>query len=70
MDPLVRAMRVNWEGLVEAPVRKIFNSHLRERLEGWNLNRPCSGPLLQTASRCCGLKDVGAYCGSYQRTCW
>jgi len=46
-----RVVRVNWECLVEAPVLKVFNSHLRKNFscipgEVGDLSGPCSEPPL------------------------
>uniref|UniRef100_A0A3B5RD98 Perforin-1-like n=1 Tax=Xiphophorus maculatus TaxID=8083 RepID=A0A3B5RD98_XIPMA len=48
-----RVVRVCWERLAESPVRRSFNSHLRQSFEHvpgrwgtWSLSGPCSVPLL------------------------
>ena len=44
----IRVVRVTWERLVEAPVRRVFNSSLasRGRLGAWNSSGPCVEPPL------------------------
>jgi len=62
-------VRVNWEGLVEAPVRGVFNSHLRKNFScipgevgdmesEWAMFRASSLLLVEAAARSCGQKAV------------
>lgn len=73
-----RVVRVNWERLAEAPVRKVFNSHLRRnfsRIPGeagdmeseWAMFK---ASIAEAASRSCGQKVIGACRGGNPRTRW
>ncbi|TKS65465.1 putative 149 kDa protein ORF 2 [Collichthys lucidus] len=74
-----RSVRVCWERLAESPVRKSFNSHLRESFSHvpgeagdieseWTLFR---SSIVEAADRSCGRKVVGACRGGGPRTrCW
>ena len=73
-----RIVRVRWERLSESPVRKSFNSHLRESFEHvpeeagdieseWAMFR---ASIVEAANRCCGRKVAGACRGGNPRTCW
>ena len=73
-----RVVRVNWERLVEAPVRGVFNSHLRRNFScipgevgdmesEWAMFR---ASIAEAAARSCGQKAVGACRGGNQRTRW
>ena len=73
-----RVVRVNWERLVEAPVRKVFNSHLRKNFScipgevgdmesEWAMFR---ASIAEAAARSCGQKAVGACHGGNLRTRW
>ena len=73
-----RIVRVCWERLAESPVRRSFNSHLRESFEHvpgeagdieseWAMFR---SSIVEAAARCCGCKVVGACRGGNPRTCW
>ncbi|TWW80180.1 hypothetical protein D4764_10G0012100 [Takifugu flavidus] len=65
-------VRVCWERLAESPVRRSFNSHLRESFDHvpgeagdieseWTMFR---ASIVEAADRCCGHKVVGACRGS------
>jgi len=67
-----RVVRVNWEHLVEAPVREVFNSHLHTkfrrtasqgRLGTWNPSGPCSEPPLCSSE----LWSKGCPCLSWRQ---
>ncbi|TWW77340.1 hypothetical protein D4764_12G0007300 [Takifugu flavidus] len=71
-------VRVCWECLAESPIRRSFNSHLRESFDHvlgeagyidseWTMFR---ASIVEAADRCCGRKVVGACRGSNARTCW
>ncbi|TKS65443.1 putative 149 kDa protein ORF 2 [Collichthys lucidus] len=73
-----RSVRVCWERLAESPVRKSFNSHLRESFahvpgeagdieSEWTLFR---SSIVVAADRSCGRKVVGACRGGGPRTRW
>ncbi|TKS65493.1 LINE-1 reverse transcriptase -like protein [Collichthys lucidus] len=73
-----RSVRVCWERLAESPVRKSFNSHLRESFSHvpgeagdieseWTLFR---SSIVEAADRSCGRKVVGACRGGGPRTRW
>ncbi|TKS65417.1 Craniofacial development protein 2 p97 bucentaur protein [Collichthys lucidus] len=73
-----RSVRVCWERLAESPVRKSFNSHLRESFahvpgeagdieSEWTLFR---SSIVEAADRSCGRKVVGACRGGGPRTRW
>ena len=73
-----RVVRVNWERLVEAPVREIFNSNLRRSFSGipvevgdieheWAMFK---ASIAEAAAESCGLKVLGASRGGNPRTPW
>ncbi|TWW73571.1 hypothetical protein D4764_15G0009650 [Takifugu flavidus] len=73
-----RIVRVCWERLAESPVRRSFNSHLRESFDHipgeagdieseWTMFR---ASIVEAADRCCGRKVVGACRGGNARTRW
>ncbi|KAJ8006278.1 hypothetical protein DPEC_G00126630 [Dallia pectoralis] len=73
-----RVVRVNWERLEEAPVRKIFNSHLRRSFSDipvevggiepeWAMFK---ASIAEAAAVSCGLKVLGASRGGNPRTPW
>ncbi|TWW71602.1 hypothetical protein D4764_16G0000990, partial [Takifugu flavidus] len=73
-----RIVRVCWERLAESPVRRSFNSHLRESFDHipgeagdieseWTMFR---ASIVEAADRCCGHKVVGASRGGNARTRW
>nr|XP_049577503.1 glycine receptor subunit alpha-3 isoform X6 [Syngnathus scovelli] len=73
-----RSVRVCWERLAESPVRKSFNSHLRQSFSHvpgeagdieseWTMFR---ASIVEAADRSCGRKVVGACRGGNPRTCW
>nr|XP_049579068.1 uncharacterized protein LOC125970583 [Syngnathus scovelli] len=73
-----RSVRVCWERLAESPVRKSFNSHLRQsfsHVQGeagdieseWTMFR---ASIVEAADRSCGRKVIGACRGGNPRTCW
>ncbi|TWW68222.1 hypothetical protein D4764_19G0000200 [Takifugu flavidus] len=73
-----RVVRVCWERLAESPVRRSFNSRLRESFEHvpgeagdieseWTMFR---ASIVEAADRCCGRKVVGACRGGNTRTHW
>ncbi|TWW77601.1 hypothetical protein D4764_12G0009910 [Takifugu flavidus] len=73
-----RVVRVCWEHLAESPVRRSFNSRLRESFDHvpgeagdiepeWTMFR---ASIVEAADRCCGRKVVGAYRGGNPRTHW
>ena len=73
-----RVVRVCWERLAESPVRRSFNSHLRESFNHvpgeagdieseWTLFR---ASIVEAADRSCGRKVVGACRGGNPRTRW
>ncbi|TWW81097.1 hypothetical protein D4764_01G0009120 [Takifugu flavidus] len=73
-----RVVRVCWECLAESPVRRSFNSHLRESFDHvpgeaggieseWTVFR---ASIVEAADRCCGRKVVGACRGGNARTRW
>ncbi|TWW81631.1 hypothetical protein D4764_01G0014460 [Takifugu flavidus] len=73
-----RIVRVCWERLAESPVRRSFNSHLRESFDHvpgeagdieseWTMFR---ASIVEVADRCCGRKVVGACRGGNARTRW
>ncbi|KAM4590384.1 uncharacterized protein V3H82_004354 [Fundulus diaphanus] len=73
-----RTVRVCWERLAESPVRRSFNSHLRENFKHvpreagdieseWTMFR---ASIAEAASRSCGRKVVGACRGGNPRTRW
>uniref|UniRef100_A0AAQ4S6N9 Reverse transcriptase domain-containing protein n=1 Tax=Gasterosteus aculeatus aculeatus TaxID=481459 RepID=A0AAQ4S6N9_GASAC len=73
-----RVVRVNWERLEEAPVQKIFNSHLRRSFSHipvkvgdtepeWSMFKTS---IAEAAAVSCGLKVLGASRGSNPRTPW
>ncbi|TWW71616.1 hypothetical protein D4764_16G0001130 [Takifugu flavidus] len=73
-----RVVRVCWERLAESPVRRSFNSRLRESFDHvpgeagdieseWTVF--CAS-IVEAADRCCGRKVVGACRGGNARTRW
>ncbi|TWW69196.1 hypothetical protein D4764_18G0000020 [Takifugu flavidus] len=73
-----RVVRVCWERLAESPVRRSFNSRLRESFDHvpgeagdieseWTVFR---ASIVEAADRCCGRKVVGACRGGNARTHW
>ncbi|TWW77428.1 hypothetical protein D4764_12G0008180 [Takifugu flavidus] len=71
-------VRVCWERLAESPVRRSFNSRLRESFDHvpgeagdieseWTMFR---ASIVEAADRCCGRKVVGACRGGNARTRW
>ncbi|TWW52971.1 hypothetical protein D4764_0013940, partial [Takifugu flavidus] len=71
-------VRVCWERLAESPVRRSFNSCLRESFDHvpgeagdieseWTMFR---ASIVEAADRCCGRKVVGACRGGNARTRW
>ncbi|TWW71208.1 hypothetical protein D4764_17G0006910 [Takifugu flavidus] len=65
-----RVVRVCWERLAESPVRRSFNSHLRESFDhvpgetgdiesAWTMFR---ASIVEPADQCCGRKVVGGQC--------
>ncbi|KAM9358371.1 uncharacterized protein ABDE67_003862 [Symphorus nematophorus] len=73
-----RIVRVCWERLAEAPVREVFNSHLRESFNQipreagdieseWTM---FSTSIVDAAVRSCGRKVSGACRGGNPRTRW
>ncbi|TWW78236.1 R2DM Retrovirus-related Pol polyprotein from type II retrotransposable element [Takifugu flavidus] len=73
-----RVVRVCWERLAESPVRRSFNSRLRESFDHvpgeagdieseWTVFR---ASIVEAADRCCGRKVVGACHGGNARTRW
>ncbi|TWW78160.1 R2DM Retrovirus-related Pol polyprotein from type II retrotransposable element [Takifugu flavidus] len=71
-------VRVCWERLAESPVRRSFNSHLRESFDHipgeaadteseWTMFH---ASIVEVADRCCGRKVVGAYQGGNAQTRW
>uniref|UniRef100_A0A3B5Q1D6 Endonuclease/exonuclease/phosphatase domain-containing protein n=1 Tax=Xiphophorus maculatus TaxID=8083 RepID=A0A3B5Q1D6_XIPMA len=73
-----RVVRVCWECLAESPVRRSFNSHLRQNFEHvpgevgdmdseWTMFRDS---IVEAADRSCGRKVVGACRGCNPRTRW
>uniref|UniRef100_A0A669BJZ3 Reverse transcriptase domain-containing protein n=1 Tax=Oreochromis niloticus TaxID=8128 RepID=A0A669BJZ3_ORENI len=73
-----RVVRVCWERLAEAPVRKIFNAHLRQSFNSipretgdieseWTM---FSVSIAEAAALSCGRKVVGACRGGNPRTKW
>lgn len=73
-----RTVRVCWERLAESPVRKIFNSHLRQSYDQipreagdieseWTM---FSTSIVEAAARSCGRKVSGACRGGNPRTRW
>ncbi|XP_054621698.1 uncharacterized protein vopp1b isoform X1 [Dunckerocampus dactyliophorus] len=73
-----RIVRVCWERLAESPVRRSFNSHLRESFDHvprevadieseWAMFR---ASIVEAADRSCGRKVVGACRGGNPRTRW
>ncbi|TWW67452.1 R2DM Retrovirus-related Pol polyprotein from type II retrotransposable element [Takifugu flavidus] len=73
-----RVVRVCWERLAESPVRRSFNSRLRESSDHvpgeagdieseWTVFR---ASIVEAADRCCGRKVVGACRGGNARTRW
>nr|XP_049618290.1 E3 SUMO-protein ligase PIAS2 isoform X1 [Syngnathus scovelli]XP_049618292.1 E3 SUMO-protein ligase PIAS2 isoform X1 [Syngnathus scovelli]XP_049618293.1 E3 SUMO-protein ligase PIAS2 isoform X1 [Syngnathus scovelli] len=73
-----RSARVCWERLAESPVRKSFNSHLRQSFSHvpgeagdieseWTMFR---ASIVEAADRSCGRKVVGACRGGNPRTRW
>ncbi|TWW64123.1 hypothetical protein D4764_03G0011310 [Takifugu flavidus] len=73
-----RVVRVCWERLAESPVRRSFNSRLRESYDHvpgeagdieseWPMFR---ASIVEAADRCCGREVVGACRGGNARTCW
>ena len=73
---LKRVVRVNWERLEEAPVREIFNSHLRRSFSGipvevggiepeWAMFK---ASIAEAAAVSCGFKVLGASRGGNPRT--
>ncbi|TWW73429.1 hypothetical protein D4764_15G0008230 [Takifugu flavidus] len=73
-----RVVRVCWERLAESPVRRSFNSRLRESFDHvpgeagdieseWTMFR---ASIVEAADRCCGRKVVGACRGGNARTRW
>uniref|UniRef100_A0A3B5PZQ4 Endonuclease/exonuclease/phosphatase domain-containing protein n=1 Tax=Xiphophorus maculatus TaxID=8083 RepID=A0A3B5PZQ4_XIPMA len=73
-----RVVRVCWERLAESPVRRSFNSHLRQNFEHvpgevgdmeseWTVFR---ASIVEAADRSCGRKVVGACRGGNPRTRW
>nr|XP_049591160.1 uncharacterized protein LOC125978127 [Syngnathus scovelli] len=75
---LKRSVRVCWERLAESPVRKSFNSHLRQSFSHvpgeagdiesqWTMFR---ASIVEAADRSCGRKVVGACRGGNPRTRW
>ncbi|TWW77398.1 R2DM Retrovirus-related Pol polyprotein from type II retrotransposable element [Takifugu flavidus] len=73
-----RVVRVCWERLAESPVRRSFNSRLRESFDHvpgeagdieseWTVFR---ASIVEAADRCCGRKVVGACRGGNARTRW
>ncbi|TWW61044.1 hypothetical protein D4764_05G0011340 [Takifugu flavidus] len=75
---LKRVVRVCWERLAESPVRRSFNSRLRESFDHvpgeagdieseWTMFR---ASIVEAADRCCGRKVVGACRGGNARTRW
>uniref|UniRef100_A0A669C209 Reverse transcriptase domain-containing protein n=1 Tax=Oreochromis niloticus TaxID=8128 RepID=A0A669C209_ORENI len=73
-----RVVRVCWERLAEAPVREIFNAHLRQSFN--NISRETgdiesewtmfSVSIAEAAALSCGRKVVGACRGGNPRTKW
>ncbi|TWW56339.1 Plexin-A1 Semaphorin receptor NOV, partial [Takifugu flavidus] len=71
-------VRVCWECLEETPVRRSFNSHLRESFdhvlgEAGNIESEWTmfcASIVEVADQCCGRKVVGACRGGNARTCW
>ena len=73
-----RIVRVCWERLAESPVRRSFNSHLRQNFthvpgeagdieSEWTMFR---ASIVEAADRSCGRKVVGACRGGNPRTRW
>ncbi|XP_077956447.1 uncharacterized protein LOC120824534 [Gasterosteus aculeatus] len=73
-----RVVRVNWERLEEAPVQKIFNSHLRRSFSHipvevgdiepeWSMFKTS---IAEAAAVSCGLKVLDASRGGNPRTPW
>ena len=73
-----RIVRVCWERLAESPVRRSFNSHLRQNFDHvpgeagdieseWAMFR---ASIVEAADRSCGRKVVGACRGGNPRTRW
>ncbi|TWW56094.1 hypothetical protein D4764_08G0000810 [Takifugu flavidus] len=73
-----RVVRVCWERLAESPVRRSFNSRLRESFDHvpgeagdieseWTMFR---ASIVEAADRCCGCKVVGACRGGNAQTRW
>ena len=73
-----RVVRVCWERLAESPVRRSFNSHLRQNFEHipgevgdieseWTMFR---SSIVEAAYLSCGRKVVGACRGGNPRTRW
>uniref|UniRef100_A0A8C6KY55 Reverse transcriptase domain-containing protein n=1 Tax=Nothobranchius furzeri TaxID=105023 RepID=A0A8C6KY55_NOTFU len=73
-----RIARVCWERLAESPVRRSFNSHLRQNFQNvpgeagdieseWTLFR---ASIVEAADRSCGRRIVGACRGGNPRTRW
>ncbi|TWW74534.1 hypothetical protein D4764_14G0005370, partial [Takifugu flavidus] len=73
-----RIVRVCWEGLAESPVRRSFNSHIRESFDHvpgevgdieseWTMFR---ASIVEAADQCCGRKVVGVCRGGNARTHW
>ncbi|TWW57321.1 R2DM Retrovirus-related Pol polyprotein from type II retrotransposable element [Takifugu flavidus] len=73
-----RVVRVCWERLAESPVRRSFNSRLRESFDHvpgeagdieseWTVFR---ASIVEAADWCCGRKVVGACRGGNARTRW
>jgi hypothetical protein len=73
-----RVVRVNWERLVEDPVREVFNSHLRKDFSHiprevgdmeseWIMFK---ASIVDAAARSCGQKVIGACRGGNPRTRW
>ena len=71
-------VRLSWERLAESPVRKSFNSHLRESFNHvpgkagdiefkWTMFH---ASIVEAADRCCGYKVVGACRGGNTRIRW
>ncbi|KAM9812086.1 uncharacterized protein ACBT44_011417 isoform 1-T7 [Syngnathus typhle] len=75
-DP--NALRVCWERLAESPVRKSFNSHLRQSFshvpgEAGDIEFELTlfrASIVEAADRSCGRKVIGACRGGYPRTRW
>ncbi|TWW57341.1 hypothetical protein D4764_07G0000600 [Takifugu flavidus] len=73
-----RVVRVCWERLAESPVRRSFNSHLRESFdyvlgEAGDIESEWTmflASIVEAADRCCGHKVVGACRGGNARTRW